>query len=137
MGTVEHSTSYCYILVPARNTRPNMRLCLILIIAISALSTEATPNEDKQDDVQLKKSGGEVGAEATSVEESGGDNEGFENGYFGYGYGGGRGGGTRRYGAYGPAYGYGYGAYGAYGNRQSKDCCAVCFWCTCCLIIPG
>merc|ERR1712055_579977 len=118
-ATVEHSTYYCYTLVPTRN----MRLCLILIIAISVLSTKAAPNKDKQ-------------------ELSGSDNQGFENGYFGYGYGGGRGGGTRRYGAYGPAYGHGYGAYGygANGNRQLQSdfspqaramCCFVCPFCPC------
>merc|ERR1719187_1777740 len=95
-----------------------MRLCLILIIAISALSTEAAPNVETS--LQLSHT------IEDKQEVSGSDKpqEGFENGYFGYGwpYGGGRG--FTRYGAYGPGYGYGYG-YGG-GNRQEDW---IGFWC--------
>merc|ERR1719187_2126186 len=100
-----------------------MRLCLILIIAISALSTEAAPNSALPTEAAPNEDKQEV---------SGSDKhqEGFENGYFGYGYGGGRG--FARYGAYGPGYRFGYG-YGG-GNRQ-MDCCPEFFEC-CIIDIP-
>merc|ERR1712002_1057607 len=116
-STVEHTTYYW---------RITMKLCLILIIAILALSTEAASNEDKQEVSGSDKPEEEVSGTDKPQEE-------MENGYFGYGYGapyrgGGRGG--VRYGAYSPvrpAYGYGYGG----GNRQI-DCCNWCPWCWCC-----